>query len=69
MNIDPNKVIEAIAALKAAADELILSRSIRADDQNLAIALQCIACAAALQASCQIAGLTHRTFHTVGDLQ
>lgn len=69
MNIDPKKVMDAIDALKAAADELILAKSVRPEDKNAAVALQCISSAAALQASVQIAGLTHRTFHTVGELQ
>lgn len=64
MNIDPNKVIDAIAALKAAADAMILGTM-----EPEKIATECLEAAAALQASVQIAGVTHRTFHTTGRLQ
>jgi uncharacterized protein YukE len=54
MQVSPDKIIDAIAALKAAADAL--------HD----IAARCIESASALQASVQIAGQTHRTFHATG---
>lgn len=69
MNIDPNKVIDAIAALKDAAEALLIPPHELDIGKLGKIAGECIKSAAALQASCQIAGLTHRTFHTVGDLQ
>jgi hypothetical protein len=59
MQVNPEKVIDAIDALKAAADALHASAS---HD----IAARCIESASALQASVQIAGQTHRTFHATG---
>lgn len=59
MNIDPSKVIDAIDVLKAAADALHASASHE-------IAARCIESASALQASVQIAGQMHRTFHATG---
>jgi hypothetical protein len=98
MQINPEKVIQAIAALKAASDALLKSRcqmcsghgmvggpSYYAPDEGgeacpVCVAndyanatadssVKCLQAAAALQASVQIAGVSHRTFHTVGDLQ
>jgi hypothetical protein len=51
--------MDAIAALKAAADALH-------DSPAHQIAAQCLESAAALQASVQIAGQMHRTFHATG---
>lgn len=106
MNIDPNKVIDAIAALKQAADVLLglcdtchgdgricvgtsglesdgdsplletcpecSGEPLQLNEPTVAdqlLAAKCIESAAALQASVQIAGLTHRTFHATGSVQ
>lgn len=67
MEIRPEKVIDAIACLKVTADHLL---TLPQDDLAAAmLAAKCIESAAALQASVQIAGLTHRTFHATGSLQ
>lgn len=58
MEINPQKVIDAITALKAAADAML------ADKAHVLTAAQCIEAAAALQASVQIAGVRH--IHTTG---
>jgi len=58
MEINPQKVIDAINALKAAADAML------ADQAHVLTAAQCIEAASALQASVQIAGV--RTFHVTG---
>jgi hypothetical protein len=59
MQVSSDKLIDAIAALKAAADALH-------DSPAHEIAARCLESAAALQASVQIAGQTHRTFHVTG---
>lgn len=59
MNISSDKIIDAIAALKAAADALH-------DSQAHEVAARCIESASALQASVQTAGQMHRTFHVTG---
>jgi hypothetical protein len=93
MQVSSDKVIDAIAALKAAADALLAkhpcdtecqyARDVgmqghscsngcmydspdapKTDDAKLAA--RCLESAAALQASVQIAGQTHRTFHVTG---
>jgi hypothetical protein len=61
VEINPNKVIDAINALKAAADAML------ADKVHVLTAAQCIEAAAALQASVQIAGI-HRVYHITGTL-
>lgn len=67
MEVRPEKILEAIACLKVTADHLL---KLPQDDIVAArLAAECIKCAAGLHASVQIAGLTHRTFHTVGDIQ
>jgi hypothetical protein len=66
MNIAPNKVIDAIAALEAASTALL---SVKHTDENLGrVAGECIKAAADLQASVQIAGLTHTVYHLTGTL-
>lgn len=61
MEINPQKVIDAITALKAAADAML------ADQTHVLTAAQCIEAAAALQASVQIAG-AHRVYHFTGSV-
>lgn len=93
MNIDPSKVIDAIDALKAAADALLAVHPCDSECQyakdvgmqgyscsngcmydspdapksdEAKLAARCIESASALQASVQIAGQAHRTFHATG---
>ena len=67
MEVRPEKIIDAIACLKATADHLLSLPQENA--ATVFFAAQCIQKAAALHESTQIAGLTHRAFHTVGDVQ
>lgn len=69
MNIDPTKVIEAIAALKGASEALMFPVESLNSGVAQQKAVECLAAAAALQASVQISGLTHRTFHSTGSIQ
>ena len=62
MNIDPSKVIDAIKALQAASIVLYSQGEEGLSDQ-------CREAAQALHESTVIAGVSHRTFHTVGEIQ
>jgi hypothetical protein len=93
MQVSPEKIIDAIDALKAAADALLsvphgaeYDKCSRGEHRAHAgpciggesrwlegekietgpLAAECLKAASALQASVQIAGQTHRTFHATG---